>query len=85
MTGTMMERREIEERLTGIFREVFDDESITLRDDLTAADVKDWDSFNHINLIVAVEGAFRIRFTTQEVNNMANVGEFIGLIARKLG
>lgn len=81
----MMERREIEERLTGIFREVFDDESITLRDDMTAADVKDWDSFNHINLIVAVEGAFRIRFTTQEVNHMANVGEFIALIARKLG
>lgn len=80
-----MGRGEIEERLTGIFRDVFDDDSIALRDDMTAADVKDWDSLNHINLIVAVERAFHVRFTTQEVNNLANVGEFIALIVRKLG
>jgi len=80
-----MERGEIERQLTEIFREVFDDQSIVIRDDMTAADVKEWDSFNHINLVVAVERGFRIRFTTKEVNNLANVGEFVSLIASKLG
>ncbi len=80
----MMDQAEIRERLTGIFREVFDDDSIQIFDAMTAKDIEDWDSLNHINLIVAVEGSFKVKFTTKEVTNLANVGEFIGLIARKL-
>ena len=79
-----MERREIERQLTEIFRDVFDDESIDIRDDMTAKDIEEWDSLNHINLIVAVERAFRVKFTTKEVSNLANVGEFIALIGSKL-
>ena len=75
---------DIRARLTEIFHEVFDDDSITLFDAMTAKDVEEWDSLNHINLIVAVEGAFKIKITTKEVSNLANVGEFITLIARKL-
>lgn len=80
-----MERNEIKQRLTGIFRDVFDDPGMEIQDAMTAADVEAWDSFNHIDLIVAVEGAFRIRFTTKEVHNLANVGEFLNLIQSKLG
>ena len=75
---------EIKERLTDIFRDVFDDDSIEINDAMTAKDIEEWDSLNHINLIVAVEGAFKVKFTTKEVNNLANVGEFIALIASKL-
>ena len=80
----MMSGPEIKERLTDIFSDLFDDDSIELNDAMTAKDVEEWDSLNHINLIVAVEGAFKVKFTTKEVNNLANVGEFVALIAGKL-
>ncbi|MBX3025190.1 acyl carrier protein [bacterium] len=80
-----MERTEITTRLTAIFREVFDDDTIEIHDAMTAKDVEEWDSLNHINLIVAVERAFRVKFTTKEVSALANVGEFIALIGSKLG
>ncbi len=80
----MMNETQISERLTHIFREVFDDDSIEIFDAMTAKDIEDWDSLNHINLVVAVEGSFKVKFTTKEVNNLANVGEFIALIARTL-
>jgi len=79
-----MDDAEINERMTEIFRDVFDDDTIELRDEMTAADVAEWDSLNHINLIVAVEKSFRVKFTTQEVGNLANVGEFISLLKSKL-
>jgi acyl carrier protein len=72
-------------KLTEIFREVFDDESIVLRDGLAASDVEGWDSLSHINLIFAIEKAFKIRFTTAEVTNLKNVGELGALIQRKIG
>jgi acyl carrier protein len=74
----------IRERLNQVFREVFDDDSIEISDEMTAADVEEWDSLNHINLIVAVERTFGIRFSTKEVNGLANVGEFVALISSKL-
>jgi len=74
----------LRERVNDIFREVFDDDSIQITDAMTAKDVEEWDSLNHINLIVAVERAFKIKFTVKEVSNLANVGEFIALIRSKL-
>ena len=79
-----MEVEGIRDELNKIFREVFDDESIRIADEMTARDVEEWDSLNHINLIVAVERNFGIRFTTMEVNRLANVGEFVALICRKV-
>jgi len=73
-----------EAKLTDIFRTMFDDPSLILRDDLTAPDVPGWDSFNHINLVMQIEEDFRLRFTTEEISSLANVGEFKALIARKL-
>ena len=79
-----MEDVEIRTRLREIFREVFDDESIEIRNEMTAKDVEEWDSLNHINLIVAVERNFNVRFTTKEIANLANVGEFVALLKGKL-
>ena len=79
-----MDVDEIRGRLNSIFQEVFDDGSICVTDSMTAKDVEEWDSLNHINLIVAVERDFGVRFTTGEVNKLADVGEFIALIQAKL-
>ncbi|MDQ1692735.1 MAG: acyl carrier protein [Acidobacteriaceae bacterium] len=79
-----MQPSEIDTRLTEIFRDIFDDDDLTLRPEMTAADVKDWDSFNHINLIVATEAKFGIKFQTAEIESLKNVGHFEELIAKKL-
>ena len=79
-----MTQQELRSKLNGIFCEVFDDETIQITDGMTAADVEEWDSLNHINLVVAVERGFNVKFTTKEINGLANVGEFIALIASKV-
>jgi acyl carrier protein len=66
-----------------VFRDIFDDDSIVLREDMTAADVKNWDSLNHIDLIVAIEREFKVRFTTAEVTTLKNVGELTALLNKK--
>jgi acyl carrier protein len=75
---------EIFQTLTVLFREILDEPTLVLREDLTAADVKSWDSLNHIDLIVAVEREFGIRFTTREVTSLKNVGELVALTQAKL-
>src|ERR1700761_5042390 len=60
-------------KLTDIFRDVFDDETLVLTPELTASDVPGWDSFNHINLIVATEVQFKIKFKTAELESLRNV------------
>ena len=80
-----MDRAGIHKQLTAVFHDVFDDESIVLSDKTTAKDIPDWDSLTHVNLIVAVEKAFKVRFSTKDVQGLANVGEFIDLLARKTG
>lgn len=79
-----MTRDEIYTVLTDVFRDVFDDDSITPHDAMTAADVEDWDSLSHIRLIVSVEERFATRFNTVEINDLKNVGDFVNLIDRKL-
>lgn len=71
-----MANEQVMERLTEIFRDVFDDDSLTIHEAMTAADVDEWDSLNHINLVVAVEKAFGIKFTTKEIMAYENVGQF---------
>ena len=75
---------EIREKLQEVFCDVFDDEDIVLSDEMTADDIEDWDSLAHIQLIVAAEKAFSVKFSTAEVQRMKNVGEFIILIGSKL-
>jgi acyl carrier protein len=78
-----MDRNQIHEKLTAIFRDVLDDDTIVLTDSTTADDVEGWDSLTHVNLLVAVEKGFGIRMSTREVKSMRNVGDFIDLIAQK--
>ena len=79
-----MNRNEIMEKLQEIFRDVFDDDSIVLFDEMTSNDVEDWDSLSHINLITDIEAKFGISFTTEEIVETKNVGEFIRVIEGKL-
>ena len=74
---------EIFERLNGVFRDVFDDDSITVNEETTANDIEDWDSLNHITLIDAVESEFGVRFTMGEVSGMKNVGEMAQIIKER--
>jgi acyl carrier protein len=71
-------------QLTEIFRNLFDDDSIVLTPETTAADITEWDSFNHINLIVATEVRFGIKFKTAEIESLHNVGHLVDIIAAKL-
>ena len=74
----------ISDRLTNTFRTVFANPDIRLTRETTANDIKGWDSLMHIDLIVAVEKEYRVRFTTLEVMSLDSVGDLADIIARKL-
>ena len=80
----MLTQEEIYKRLTPIFHDLFDDDSLVLTPGLTAGNVPEWDSFNHINLIVAVEATFGIKFQTAELESLQTVGHLVDLISKKL-
>lgn len=80
-----MSREEVYAKLNPVFQDVFDDDSIEVCDETTAADIEDWDSLEHINLVVAVEKAFGIKFNMGEVSAMKNVGEMVDYIIAKVG
>lgn len=79
-----MNTTEIYARLTEIFHEVFDDQSITPTPGMTAGDVEEWDSLNHINLIVAIESRFGIKFKTAELESLRDVGHLVEMIDKKV-
>ena len=70
--------------LTEVFRDVFDDDSLVINDSTSAEDIPDWDSQNHVQLILAVEQRFGIRFRTAEIETLKNVGDLVALIDRKV-
>lgn len=78
-----MTKAEALEALVPVFREVFDDDSIELTEETTAADVDGWDSVEHFNLISEVESRFKMRFQMREVSGMANVGELAEIVAAR--
>lgn len=80
-----MEENAIYAKLTEIFRDIFDDDDIVLTPETTAADIPEWDSFNHVNIMVACEAAFGIRFKGSELEELRNVGELVHVIEQKLG
>jgi acyl carrier protein len=84
MIPNVMNTTEILEQLTEIFRQIFDNNAIVLTPETTAADIAEWDSFNHINIIVAVEVHFGIKFQTAETEELKNVCHLIELIQQKL-
>lgn len=72
------------ETLDGVFRQVFDDDTIEITPETTADDVDGWDSLSHVNVILAVESKFRIRFTSKEILGFRNVGDMMKCIEGKL-
>lgn len=78
-----MERTEILAKVQEIFRDVLDNEDIVLTNETTADDIDEWDSLVHIQLVVAIEKYFSIKFTSKEILSWNNVGEIINSIERK--
>lgn len=71
-------------KLLKIFRETFNSPELEVNDDTTAADVPEWDSFNHLSLIMAIEDEFSVSFTTEEIGRMARVGDLVQVVQAKL-
>ena len=79
-----MENNEIINRVTSIFREVFDDDSLVIEANMTADDIDEWDSLTHIRLIVSHEIEFGVKFSISEISDLENIGGFIELLKSKL-
>lgn len=79
-----MSRSEIYGKLTEIFRDFFDDNDIVISDETTSDDIEDWDSLEHINLIVAIEQEFGMKFSMGEVTGMKNVGAMVDIIQERI-
>ncbi|HFU75048.1 MAG TPA: acyl carrier protein [Arcobacter sp.] len=78
-----MTKEEILAKIEEIFRDVFNDDSLTISYDTNADDIEEWDSFNHINLVAAIEKAFNIKFALGELQELENVGDMIDLMIKE--
>lgn len=74
---------EIFDSVTEVFRDVFDDEDLIITPETNASTIADWDSYNHINLIVALETRFEVSFTTKEIGSMTCVEDLLSLLDGK--
>jgi acyl carrier protein len=79
-----MEQAEIQTEVAAIIKDILDMPSLVIDRETSANQVEGWDSLNHINIVVAVEMRFGIKFKTAEIELLRNVGEFVDLIAQKL-
>jgi acyl carrier protein len=79
-----MNKPEILKKINLVFNDVLDDDAIVLTNETTANDVDEWDSLNHIQLVVAIEKEFSIRFTSREIQSWNNVGEMVDSVSTKL-
>ena len=79
-----MDRADIYEKLTRVFRDVLDDDVLEITPEMTANDVEDWDSLSHVRLILSVERIFDIHFSIIELAQFDNVGQLTDMIADKI-
>jgi len=79
-----MDEAQILASVTAIIRDVLDDASLKIDRETTADQTEGWDSFNHINIVVAIEQEFHIKFKTAEIESLRNVGELVTLVGEKL-
>jgi acyl carrier protein len=82
MSSPQMDDAQIYSRLEGIFHDVFDEDSIKITPELSAKDVDGWDSLTHIRLLLTVEKAFAIKFSTSNIGKLKNVGDLVALIKK---
>jgi len=78
-----MERHDKLKQINDIFIDILDNEDILIEENTTAKDIDEWDSLTHIQLVVAIEKKFKIRFTSREIQSWKNVGEMIDCIETK--
>ena len=81
----MLSQNDIYAQLTDVFRDVFIDDDIVLRPEMTADDIEHWDSVSHVNLLVAIESRFGLRITSAEIERLKCVDDLARLIAAKSG
>lgn len=79
-----MDRKEIFEKLTVIFRDVMDNDEIVLEENTTAEDIEEWDSLAHVQLIEKIEGEFGVKFSAKEMTSWDDVGEFVDSIQARI-
>ena len=79
-----MNKENIFESVQNIFREVFDEEDLIIANETNSEDIEEWDSLNHINLVISIEKQFGIRFMTGELQLLKDVGEMIDLLDTKI-
>jgi acyl carrier protein len=79
-----MERNEILSRVQEVFREELELDDLELTDETTADDVEEWDSLSHVQLVVALEKAFAVKFSSREILSWDNVGDLVSCIQKKL-
>ena len=79
-----MERNEILEKVQDVFREELELDDLILADETTADDVEEWDSLSHVQLVVALEKTFGIKFTSREILSWDNIGDLVDCIGKKL-
>jgi acyl carrier protein len=80
-----MSRQDILRAIVEIIRDVLDQQDLVIEEHTNATDVEAWDSFNHINIVVAIEARFGIRFATAEIEQLKNVGGLASLVGEKIG
>ena len=78
-----MDKNQIMVEVQEIFRDVLDNEDIELTPETMADDIEEWDSLSHIQLIVAIEKHFKVKFTSKEILSWKNVGEMVDCISTK--
>lgn len=79
-----MTREEVFEKITEIFRDEFDDDTLVIVDETNAEDIEDWDSLAHVELVMSMEKEFNMKFNIKEVGKLKNVGEMADLILSRL-
>jgi acyl carrier protein len=84
MSVSGMTNEEIQDKLTGVFRTVLDDDTIVLKPTTTADDIEAWDSLNQIKIILACEQVFKVKLNARKVNTLQNVGQMVDYLADAL-
>lgn len=79
-----MEKKELMDKLTEIFREVMDNDEIVLNDETTSEDIEEWDSLSHIELIDVIGKELGVKITSMEFRGWENVGEMVESLLQKL-
>ena len=80
----MITKSEMLKRIQNIFRDVFDDDNLEVTNKTNSEEIEEWDSLNHINLVVGIEKEFNIRFVLDELQPLKDVGEMLDLLQHKL-